>query len=468
MNFDPGIIARRTHTGFNLALRQGEAVEYIDSDELFAIRQKAGKTCAVLPGREVQTLRSLNKLLPTLHKYGGWVEIGRGYFVNLYRLRRSERNKKGGGYLLTFADGSAFALLADYETPILDFLGEKSLIQVSPISLPQHYLMQMGVKDLDKPILFMSKEELTKLFSTASGSGIVASVLIVNFLWQMILSIRDGNPSPVKGGNVRSLYYRLKPVLSRLGIIKDRDAYKILSDRLAEMVALKICSYREFGLIEPGDWSIGLYNPNVVIMAEKRAHYDMILRELQDATGASIVATGGQPSTISSEYFVEDLRKKLDTLPPETPVVILGIVDYDPFGSALLNTFAGDLKTFGIPDVKLIPLTVPANFAPEEVEMLHYDIAEDGKTPPSMLRKWMKLTNGIDGKSWGMEAGYFIENHPRTLELIIREGKPFFLVQPPVPKRFWEETFKHQEHLYQQANQTLSRLHGPVTPRRRR
>jgi len=234
------------------------------------------------------------------------------------------------------------------------------------------------------------------------------------------------------------------------------------------MVALKICSYREFGLIEPGDWSIGLYNPNVVIMAEKRAHYDMILRELQDATGASIVATGGQPSTISSEYFVEDLRKKLDTLQPETPVVILGIVDYDPFGSALLNTFAGDLKTFGIPDVKLIPLTVPANFAPEEVEMLHYDIAEDGKTPPSMLRKWMKLTNGIDGKSWGMEAGYFIENHPRTLELIIREGKPFFLVQPPVPKRFWEETFKHQEHLHQQASQTLERLHGPLTPRRKR
>jgi len=127
-------------------------------------------------------------------------------------------------------------------------------------------------------------------------------------------------------------------------------------------------------------------------MAEKRAHYDMILRELQDATGASIVATGGQPSTISSEYFVEDLRKKLDTLPPGTRVVILGITDYDPFGAALLGTFAGDLKTFGVPDVVVIPLTLPANFTPEEVEMLHYDIAEDGKTPLSMLRKWMELT----------------------------------------------------------------------------
>jgi hypothetical protein len=328
--------------------------------------------------------------------------------------------------------------------------------------------MQMGVKDLEKDILYMSKEELIKHFSTASGSGIVASVLIVNFLWQMILSIRAGNPSPVKGGNVRSLYYRLKPVLSRLGLIKDRDAYKILSDRLAEMVALKICSYREFGLIEPGDWSIGLYNPNIIIMAEKRAHYDMILRELQDVTGASIVATGGQPSTVASEYFAEALRAKLDTLPPATPVVILGIVDYDPYGTVLLGTFAGDMKTFGIPDVKVIPINLPSAFNPEEIEMLHYDIAEDGKTPPSMLRKWMKLTNGIDGKPWGMEAGYFIENHARTLEIVTREGKPFFLVPPPVPKRFWQETQKHQEQMHHQARQTLERLHGPVTPRRRR
>lgn len=465
---DPGIVARAIHTGFNLALRQGEAIEYVNSDELFALRKTAGKTLAVLPGREVQTVKSLEKLMPTLQKYGGWVEIGRGYFVNLYRLRRSERNKKGAGYLLTFDDGSAFTLLPDYEGKILDFLDEKSLLQVSPISLPQYYLMQMGVKDLDKDILYMTKEELIKNFSTASGSGIVASVLIVNFVWQMVLSIRSGKPSPVKGGNVRSIYYRLKPVLSRLGIIKDRDAYKILSDRLAEMVALKICTYREFGLIEPGDWSIGLYNPNVIIMAEKRAHYDMILRELQDATGASIVATGGQPSTISSEYFVEDLRKKLDTLPPTTRVVILGIVDYDPFGSALLNTFAGDLKTFGVPDVTVIPLTVPANFTPQEVEMLHYDIAEDGKTPASMLRKWMKITNGIDGKPWGMEAGYFIEDHARTHDIINREGKPFFLVQPPVPKRFWQETFKHQENLYKQAHQDIERLYGPLNPRRRR
>lgn len=465
---DPGIVARALRAGFNLALRQGEAVEYVDSDKVFALRKKAGKTFAILPGREVQTVRSLEKLRPTLRKYGGWLEIGRGYFVNLYRLRRSEKNKKGPGHLLTFDDGSVFTLLRDYEDKVLDFLDEKSLLQVSPISLPQYYLMQMGVKDLDKDILYMTKEELIRNFSTASGSGVVVSVLTVNFIWQMVLSIRSGKPSPVKGGNVRTLYYRLRPILNRLGPVKDRDAYKIVSDRLAEMVTLKICTYREFGLREPGDWSIGLYNPNVIIMAEKRAHYEMILRDLQDVTGATIIATGGQPSTITSEYFVEALRKKLDTLPSNTRVVLLGIVDYDPFGFALLDTFAGDLKTFGIPNATMIRLNLPQNFTPEDIELLHFDIILEGKTPPALLRKWMKLTNGIDGKPWGLEAGYFIENYPRTLDTVTREGKPFFLIQPPVPKRFWQETRKYEERLHQQAYQALETLHGPIKPRRRR
>lgn len=405
--------------------------------------------------------------MPTLQKYGGWVEIGRGYFVNLYQLRRSENNPKGTGYRLTFADGSEFILLKDYEAPVLNFLGEKSLLQVSPISLPHYYLMRMGAKDLEKNILFMSNEELIETFSSAAG-GIVVSSLLVSFLWQMLKSIRAGNPSPVLKGNVRSLYYRIRPVLSRLNLVKKRDPYKNLSDRLAEMVSLKICSYREFGLIEPGDWNIGPYNPNVIIMAEKRAHYDMILRDLQDVTGATIIATGGQPSTVANEYFAEALRKKLDTLPPKTPLVVLAFVDYDPFGWALLNTFIGDMKIFGIPDMALARLVLPANFTPEEIQAYNYDLIEDGKTPLSMIRRWVKLCNGINGNPWGIEAGYLIENRPRAEELVMREGKPFFMVQPPVPKRFWQETYKHQENLYQQACQTLERLHGPVTPTRKR
>jgi len=195
---------------------------------------------------------------------------------------------------------------------------------------------------------------------------------------------------------------------------------------------------------------------------------EKILRELQDETGATIIATGGQPSTVANEYFAEALNKKLDTLPPETPVAVLALVDYDPFGWALLNTFIGDMKIFGVPKMELIRLTLPANFTPEEVQAYYYDLVEDGKTPMSMIRRWMKLCNGIDGKPWGIEAGYLIEDRPRARELVRREGKPFFLVQPPVPKHFWQETYQHQESLYQQAHRALQRLHGPLKPRRRR
>ncbi|NLI79475.1 MAG: hypothetical protein GX442_23895 [Candidatus Riflebacteria bacterium] len=80
--------------------------------------------------------------------------------------------------------------------------------------------------------------------SSPSGSGIVTSVLILNVLWEMVQKIRAGSPSPVSGGNVRSIRYRLKPVFSRLGLIKDRVVYKNLFDSLAEMVSLKICSWK--------------------------------------------------------------------------------------------------------------------------------------------------------------------------------------------------------------------------------
>ena len=110
---------------------------------------------------------------------------------------------------------------------------------------------------------------------------------------------------------------------------------------------------------------------------------EKILRELQDETGATIIATGGQPSTVANEYFAEALNKKLDTLPPETPVAVLALVDYDPFGWALLNTFIGDMKIFGVPKMELIRLTLPANFTPEEVQAYYYDLVEDGKTPMS-------------------------------------------------------------------------------------
>ena len=456
-----GALSRRIRTGFGIALRAGPDVEYVSSADILAFRSKAGKSLAVLPDREAETVRPLSRILQTLKKHGGWFPIGRGLVLNFHRLVRSAKSP-AAGWLLTLENGAQFTLLPGYEKPVLRFLAVADLLQVSPISLQQQYLMKMGIKDLGKNILFMTRDELIAAFSTASGSAVVVSVLLANFLWQQIQYIRAGNPSPVDGGNVRSLWYLVKPVLSRIGSLDETDHYKTLSSKLAEMAARRLISYREFGLIDDGKWSIGAYNPHVILMAEKEAHY-RFLQQMQDYTGATILATGGQPATITSEYFTAALLEKLaqvsiDTAAPPPQVVILSLTDYDPYGWALLDTFAGDLETFGLPKIRVINLSVPKNYRPEELEMMHYDLEKSGDTPPAMLRKWMKRTNGIDGKPWGMEVDVLMMDRARVKTLILTEGKPFFIVPPPVPVRFWEETEKRRQKLHDQARDTIKRF----------
>jgi len=456
-----GTLARRIRTGFGIALRAGPDVEYVNTADILAFRSKAGKSLAVLPDREAETVRPLSRILQTLKKHGGWFPIGRGLVINFHRLVRSAKSP-AAGWMLTLENGAQFTLLPGYEKPILKFLAVADLLQVSPISLHQQYLMKMGIKDLEKNILFMTRDELIAAFSTASGSAVVVSVLLANFLWQQIQYIRAGSPSPVDGGNVRSLWYLVKPVLSRIGSLDDTDHYKTLSSELAEMAARRLISYREFGLIDDGKWSIGAYNPHVILMAEKEAHY-RFLQQMQDYTGATILATGGQPATITSEYFTAALLEKLaqvsiDTAAPPPEVVILSLTDYDPYGWALLDTFAGDLETFGLPKIRVINLSVPKNYRPEELEMMHYDLEKSGDTPPAMLRKWMKRTNGIDGKPWGMEVDVLMMDRARVKTLILTEGKPFFIVPPPVPVRFWQETEQRRQKLHDQARNTIKRF----------
>jgi len=456
-----GALSRRIRTGFGIALRAGPDVEYVNTADILAFRSKAGKSLAVLPDREAETVRPLSRILQTLKKHGGWFPIGRGLVLNFHRLVRSAKSP-AAGWLLTLENGAQFTLLPGYEKPILKFLAAADLLQVSPISLQQQYLMKMGIKDLEKNILFMTRDELIAAFSTASGSAVVVSVLLANFLSQQVQYIRAGSPSPVDGGNVRSLWYLVKPVLSRIGSLDETDHYKTLSSELAEMAARRLLSYREFGLIDDGKWSIGAYNPHVILMAEKEAHY-RFLQQMQDYTGATILATGGQPATITSEYFTAALLEKLAqvgiaTAAPPPEVVILSLTDYDPYGWALLDTFAGDLKTFGLPKLRVINLSVPKNYRPEELEMMHYDLEKSGDTPPAMLRKWMKRTNGIDGKPWGMEVDVLMMDRARVKSLILSEGKPFFIVPPPVPGRFWEDTEKRRQKLHDQARDTIKRF----------
>ena len=402
MTIPPGFLSRRTWSGFSVALRSAVPgdLEIVSSAEVLAFRSKSGKAFAIFSGRTVQTLRPFSRLQLFLRKQGGWFPIGRGLVVNFNRLVRSKR-APGGGYLVTLEDGTDFNLLPGYLNPILKFLGTENLLQISPMSRAHAFMMKLGLKDLAKQVTDMSKEELIRHFSPAGGGAVLISDLIVNFLWQVLQYIRAGNESPVDGGNVRSLWYMVAPAIKKLGTVGNTDHYKTLSDQMARMVKGGVCSYREFNFYDDGKWALGAYNPHVILMAEKEAHFGMFLKKMQDLTGVTVIATGGQPSGITSEYFCEALRKKIEATPNFPPLVVLALVDYDPFGWVLQGTFMADLKTFGVKVIApVIFLTLPKHFTPDEIAQHSIDLVKAGKTPPGMPRKWMKLTDGIDGQPW--------------------------------------------------------------------
>lgn len=190
------------------------------------------------------------------------------------------------------------------------------------------------------------------------------------------------------------------------------------------MVSHKILSYREFSLLDDGKWAIGQVNPHLILMSEKTSHY-FFLQQMRDVIGATIISTGGQPSTITGEYFTDELRKVIPKYWEKDRVAVLALVDYDPFGWALLETFVGDLRTFGFKHPTVINLSIPANYTAEELAMMHYDLAAAGDTPAPMLKRWMKATNGINGKPWGMEVDVLMMNRARVKDLILAQGKPW-------------------------------------------
>lgn len=429
-----GSLSRHLSRGFSIAATLNEDdFGFVESSELLAIRTPGGgKAFLVLPDRELEAKLPFPNLVAQLKDREGWVALTRGILVNPARVRKTRRDPKAGGFQLFLDTDRAIAVSDAFRESLESALGVNDLEHIEPFDMPTFRMMQLGIREFEKNILYMPKEELLEYFSPAAGGEAVISELLVNFLWQQVNYIRAGQPSPVEGGNIRSLWYLVKPVLSRLGILDETNHYKTLSQKLGEMVSYKILSYREFALLDDGKWSIGQVNPHLVLMSEKTSHY-FFLQQMQAAIGATIISTGGQPSTITSEYFTAELRKVVPNYWEKDRMAVLALVDYDPFGWNLLETFIDDLRIFGFKHPTVINLSIPANYTAEDLSMNHYDLITAADTPAPMLKKWMKKTNGIDGKPWGMEVDVLMMHRPQVKDLILTQGKPWIKRRKKTP-----------------------------------
>ncbi len=264
-------------------------------------------------------------------------------------------------------------------------------------------LQEEDIHPLDAPIRAMDMASLREHFCTKRSKRINVARLVKNILWQVYEQI-SLKQRPTVDGNLRSLWYSdVKPVLSRAGALRDTDAgYSLLSDLLVHLVTRDLLHYRSFDFTDEhyDDRRLGKRRRNVFVVSEKRGHWRW-LKRMQQSHEVTIIALGGQPSLLSTEYFVQELKKAKINLTKTFPMFT--VVDYDPAGESIAQSFMRQLKGFGVKKVKRIDLIKPAYMTKEQIELSCYRLSGE-KREKAQAARWVELTGGVKGKPYGIEA----------------------------------------------------------------
>lgn len=264
---------------------------------------------------------------------------------------------------------------------------------------PEEILEKEGIRDYEKDIRRMSARELTLNFSATSSGRPMAALIIKNLIWQSYTGILSGKLPPFEG-NLRSYWYYIKPVLARIKLTEDFDHYQTMLKAFVELVGdYKLFGYMDFGF-DDDSWEnrrIGVKNAQVIVFAEK-VGWMRTLKEIHQTYDVTVIALGGAPSLLTTEYTVAHIRKATSL---RQPFYLLSAVDYDPAGYSIARSFGEQLATQGIEQYELTDLILPAHYTPEEIELFKFPIPARQKTK---LEKWLKATGGIHGEPYGLEG----------------------------------------------------------------
>jgi hypothetical protein len=407
-----------------ISLRTPEGISITTLDKVsFVQKERDAIKVHLTDGSEAEVVSTPQDIFKQLNSDQQWFKTHRDILINLRNLieinpgkppeqqiEDEEDRLAGSYYHVTLKGGSVATVTPHYAPKLAEHFNLQNLEHITPFNRVAYWLMKENLHDYDKPITKMSVKELTEHFSEDSSDRIIVSNLIANFLWQFVSYIRKGEAEPLEGGNVRSLWYLIKPTLSRIGALSGMDHYKTLSEKMAHFSAHHIMKYKEFGLIEEGNWSIGTTRPDVILVAEKRAHF-YFLKKMQKEFGVSIIALGGKPKTITSEYFTDAFKEQIPDYHNLENIKLIGLIDYDPSGQIIEETFQDDLRIFDLKKTTYQGLVIPENFTQEELEVYKYNLLETydavGQPQskwPKELKDWLRDTNGINGEPFGLET----------------------------------------------------------------
>jgi hypothetical protein len=100
-----------------------------------------------------------------------------------------------------------------------------------------------------------------------------------------------------------------------------------------------------------------------------------------------VITLGGQPSLMTTEYFVAELEKTADL---KQTFHLVTDVDYDPSGLIIAESFRDQLRQMGVRQTTLTHLIKPDNFKPDEVKYFKYPVKNESPSDRAKVRQWLK------------------------------------------------------------------------------
>ena len=164
---------------------------------------------------------------------------------------------------------------------------------------------------------------------------------------------------------------------------------------LAEMVGVeRLFDYADFGFVDD-NWEnrrIGGGRPQLIVFAEK-AGWMRLLRRLHERHDVTVLALGGKPSLLTSEYTARHVRAAMTAAGLAGPVSLVGLVDWDPDGAIIAHAFAEQLAIFGVEVAQSELLIRPEHFSPEALQLLSRPTR-----PSASGQRWLRAGGGLDGQ----------------------------------------------------------------------
>ena len=238
-------------------------------------------------------------------------------------------------------------------------------------------IRKAGIRHYDELIHDQTEEWLVQNFSEgATDYPVNVARLMRNIVWQTRERITAGEKPPLKELLRTFWYMYIKPTLSRAGALAVKaDQYAQLIDNIVFMVKeIAVMEYKDIGFRDDNQAHRRMgANANIILFSEKLGHQEF-LSDIADKYNVSILALGGQPSVLNTEYFVDTLKQAKINL--QRSFYLFSIVDYDPSGWIIRDAFMDNLRFYGIPNNRVFDLITPDMLTPEEIKLARYQIPE--------------------------------------------------------------------------------------------